>query len=505
MRIARLLRSMAPQEVERVDLALTRGIFLAVAFVLILPTAVMHGGKLAAVMPLGWMLSWQLMVPSMFLVFALAGRLGGDSVGDFSSGLLDLILMSGLKPWRWVVVRVVQIWTGFASVWIVRLPLLVFLLAVGGVRLNKLIVVESLLITAFVVYSSFALNASFKAKSRQQVWARVMLPMLACEFLLHAPSIATGILSSYYGLALPSNLSNWIDTAASTSLTSRLLAAMRRPLELSECVPTFALYAVFSACTLWRFHQHLIAATQGRIRVREMDQTRQLEHQHGPQRASRRCWDDALAWQAYCVHSYGSPLVKVKCAGYTLLTLAMLLSIPFGYQIPMFVVAAATCLVVMLIAVGKPSDCLTREIRDQTMPTLLLTPNSITDYYLGWKRGALRLAWPEITFAVVLALAAFSIDPIAPPIVVSIAIASLFAGPFMMLSPLVPVTFSGIATGLGLTFIFVVIVGICITIGALTHPVFVPLILVPLASLFNYIIRRHVLPYWMERKIASIV
>jgi hypothetical protein len=57
-----------------------------------------------------------------------------------------------------------------------------------------------------------------------------------------------------------------------------------------------------------------------------------------------------------------------------------------------------------------------------------------------------------------------------------------------------------------LTFVFVVIVVICIAVGAFTRqPVFVPLILVPMASLFNYIIRRHVLPYWMERKIASIV
>ena len=29
--------------------------------------------------------------------------------------------------------------------------------------------------------------------------------------------------------------------------------------------------------------------------------------------------------------------------------------------------------------------------------------------------------------------------------------------------------------------------------------------LIPLASLFNRIVRRHVLPYWMERKISSIV
>jgi hypothetical protein len=175
----------------------------------------------------------------------------------------------------------------------------------------------------------------------------------------------------------------------------------------------------------------------------------------------------------------------------------------------MFVLTAATCLVVMLIAVGKPSDCLSREIRDETMPTLLLTPNSITDYYLGWQRGAGRLAWPDVALAAVLALSAFALDPIAPPSVVSVAVGILFAGPFMMLSPLVPFTFNGVATGLGLTFLFIVIVGICIVVGFLSHPVFgpvfVPLVLVPLASLFNYLVRRHVLPYWMERKISTIV
>ena len=107
--------------------------------------------------------------------------------------------------------------------------------------------------------------------------------------------------------------------------------------------------------------------------------------------------------------------------------------------------------------------------------------------------------------AAVLALSAFALDPIAPPIVVSVVVAILFAGPFMMLSPLVPFTFNGVATGLGLTFLFVVIVGLCIFVGAVFHPVFVPLILVPLVSLFNYHVRRHVLPYWMERKISAIV
>ena len=92
-----------------------------------------------------------------------------------------------------------------------------------------------------------------------------------------------------------------------------------------------------------------------------------------------------------------------------------------------------------------------------------------------------------------------------PWIALSLTLAILCAGPFMMLSPLVPVTFKGVATGLGLTFVFLVIAGICIGLGAATHPMFVPLALIPLALLFNSCVRRFVLPYWMEHKISSIV
>jgi hypothetical protein len=505
MGIVCILRSMASRDAGRLDLALTRAFFLVATFALLLPTAVIHGGPMTVVVLFAWMLHWQVLVTSLFLVFILAGRLGGDSVGDFRSGLLDLLLMTGLKPWRWLVVRVVQMWIGFASVWIVRVPLLIFLISVGGVSLEKLVVVELLLLTAFLLLSGLALVTSFTAKSRQQVWGGVLLPTLLWEFLLHAPRIATGAFTKYYGLAVSATTSDWLDTMAATGLTSRILAAMRGPLELAECLPTFALYGVLSAVVLWRFLRNLNAVTQGRVAVPANELSGHADEQHGPQRASRRCWDDALAWQAFCIHGHGKLVVQVKCIVYTLLAVGLLVSIPLGYHLPMFVLTAATCFVVMLIAVGKPSDCLSREIRDETMPTLLLTPNSMADYYSGWQRGAWRLAWPDVVLAAVLALSAFALDPIAPPIVVSVVVAILFAGPFMMLSPLVPFTFNGVATGLGLTFLFVVIVGLCIFVGAVFHPVFVPLILVPLVSLFNYHVRRHVLPYWMERKISAIV
>ena len=58
---------------------------------------------------------------------------------------------------------------GFLSVWVVRVPILVCLFAIGGVSIDRVIVAECLLLTAFLFLSGLALVGSFKAKSRQAV------------------------------------------------------------------------------------------------------------------------------------------------------------------------------------------------------------------------------------------------------------------------------------------------------------------------------------------------
>jgi len=69
----------------------------------------------------------------------------------------------------------------------------------------------------------------------------------------------------------------------------------------------------------------------------------------------------------------------------------------------------------------------------------------------------------------------------------------------------VPFTFSGIATGLVLTFAAVLIAAICIVCGTTVHPMTAPILLLPLVWLFNRVLRRNILIHWMERKISSIV
>jgi hypothetical protein len=387
------------------------------------------------------------------------------------------------------------------------LPILVGLFALGGIRQERILVIELLMLTGFLFVSGLAMIGSFKTKSRQQVWSRIMLPIVIWELLLRTPRVFVGMIASRYGWTVPKMLTNWMDGMAATSLSTRMWDAIMGPVELAECAPTLLLYGVLSALVLLRFWFRLRAASRGLVDAPAIDRSQKAEYREGPRRASRRCWDDALAWQAYCVHGFGKRLVQLKCAIYSVIGAALLMSLPLGtdYTGPTFAIAAIFCLIAMLIAVGKPSDCLSREIRDETMPTLMLTPNSTDDFYIGWHRGSMHLLWPDVGLAVVLAGVGFSLNRYVPWITLSVGLGILFGGPFMMLSPLVPVTFKGIATGLGLTFVFLLIAAVCIGVGAATHPIFVPLVLVPAAYLFNRYVRRRVLPYWMERKISSIV
>src|SRR5262245_61106590 len=117
-RIRHLLRSTAPRESSRIDLGLIRGALI------IAMSIALNTGRLP---PGPWVLLGPLVLRvfsgfSLIFVLILASRLGSDSVGDVRTGLLGLIQLAGTRPSQWVALRQVQMWIGFLSVWIVRLP-----------------------------------------------------------------------------------------------------------------------------------------------------------------------------------------------------------------------------------------------------------------------------------------------------------------------------------------------------------------------------------------------
>jgi hypothetical protein len=197
--------------------------------------------------------------------------------------------------------------------------------------------------------------------------------------------------------------------------------------------------------------------------------------------------------------------VRAKCVCYLLLTCALGVVAVVGDPIAAFVLAAASSGLMLLISVSKPGDCMTREVRDETLPMLLLTPHDAEEFFAGWQRGALRLAWPDIALWLGVTAVSLAVDPVAPLIVLGVGGAILCSAPFLMLWGLVPFSAEGLVTGVGLIFVILVLLAICVGVTVAVHTALFPVLSLPAAYLFNLVLRKNVLPYWMLRKMGMLV
>jgi hypothetical protein len=313
-RIRHILRSTAPRDSARIDLALIRAA-LIVAFSLALlaaktPTA---GPILTGPGPV--MLRATSAIGLLFAMI-IASRLGSDSVGDVSTGLLGLIQLAGTRPWQWLVVRLVQMWIGFLSVWIVRAPAIAFLYTLGGVRLDAIVTTELALALVYLVFSSLALVISFGAQTRRHVAGRMVLILFVWNMLLIMPSAIAASLSTYWPQFIATELVEALQWVASFSLSAQFALASSPMPAASELWPGLVLYGGIAVALLLRFW-HQVRAT-GTMLIEERVRP-QPDAKVGLPRASRRCWDDALAWQAFVYVGRGHRMVRIKAIGYALL------------------------------------------------------------------------------------------------------------------------------------------------------------------------------------------
>ena len=496
-RVRAILHSTASRDSVRIDLTLARLAFVAIACLVLLPATQAGGAPL-----IGPLILRGLFASSVFLVVFLAVRLGGDSVGDVDCGMLELMFLSDMRPGQWLLVRIAQMWIGFLSVWIFRAPLLMLVFSLGGVRIEALLVSELLLMTGFLFLSSLALLFSFRAKSRRQVYGRIMAVVIVWELLLMAPGILTSLFRQYYGWSVPPETITVARMIGNQGLASRFRLAFIQPLQWADVGQTLIMYAGLSALILARFHRLLSLYACGTAVA--VSASEQLPKQ-GRQRDSRRCWDDALAWQAFTIHGGGRRLVLGKCVGYLCLASAMWYLAERGYGESAFVISVAIASGVMIMSANKAGDCLSREIKERTITMLLLTPNGPGDFYAGWQRGALRLAWPDSLLWVGVTLASWTMNSMAPPIMITIGVAILASSPFLMLSPLVPFSVRGITTGVALIAGLIVILIVTVAFGVSMSPLAVPVVAVPMTVVYSQLLRRLLLPYWMRQKIESVL
>jgi len=439
---------------------------------------------------------------SLMFVLILGSRLGSDSVGDVSTGLLGLVRLTGTTSWQWVALRLSQIWIGFVSVWIVRIPALAFVWTLGGARLETILIAEAALVLMFFLISNLALLLSFGAASRRQIGGRIMLLLFVFNTLMVLPASIAGSLSVYWPQLVPTKFVELLEWIADFGLSGQFSRATSGTSRLADLLPGAALYfgmAVLVLLWFWR-----LVDTVGTMTVEDRARP-QPGVRRGISRVSRRCWDDALAWQSFVFVGRGGRIVRAKVVGYALLALVAWQAIRMDYEFVPMLMLPVLCGGLLMNAINKPGECLTRELNEKTIGTLLLTPHTSGELVAGWRRGAWRLAAPDLVEWGLLTLASGLVNGMVPPIMVCIGLVLVFSQHFFILSPLIPFTFKGVTAGVLLILLFCIPVSLCILAGMHTGNAWVvPLLMAPMLLGFSYVLKRS-LPYWMEKKLATVL
>jgi hypothetical protein len=446
-----------------------------------------------------------LLVVSQLLALSLALWFGGDSAGDLQSGLLDSLFLTGTTPMQWLVVRIVQMWIGFLSVWLVLAPFGFFAYSFGGVSLESMSVSVLLLLTGFLALSSLALLASIKAQTRSQVFAFMLLALIAWEFVLWTPWLAMRALTSFLGSPLSVSIIEPLEALGRVGVFSGGKLAIVGSAGLRELWPTVVLHCLVAVVLQARCWFLLAACARGELTAADVDSSVVSGPVRLVRRHRRRAWEDAFAWQAYCIHGLGRRVVKAKSIAFAVITVGLALLAWAGFQEAAAVIAGSVAGLMLVIAMDKPSDCIKREIKDGTMPLLLLTPHNLEEILAGWQRGAMRLAYPDVSFWVAATLGAFLLGPAGPLVMFTLGAVLLCSGPFWSLWSLLGFSSEGIFTA-GTLVVTAVLVGVgCCWLAAVAHPLLLPFTAIPVAYLCNRLLRKYVLRYWMQRNIERIV
>lgn len=494
-----LLESSLPRESRRTDATVIRVIYA------ILSLVVLFAVVQSPVFPKGKPLLSGLTVIHAAMAVLLGVRLAGDVAGDRSSGVVGLLALSGLKGKDVLTARLFTVAISFLSVWMVRIPMLVLTFTMGGIQLKQMLTVELLLLGLFILVVGFGLLYAHYAPDRATARIVFLFPGLL-EFGLHSPKIVLAIWRNFQLSSVPSVIFDIAEILRAGSFGSAVVAVIRFPdPSWQNLIPAFLHIAIGTlSLYCWRrvYFTCLDEAGDAAAPTTESS-SKLLKSSRSKSRPSRPCWDDALAWQAYQIHSDGrwnmigrGTVVAVVLIGAALM--AMLGVSPYPELAMTLLVITSG--VLMFMGQGKVSDCLQRELRDKTLPSLLMTPHTPLELCDGWGRGAtwMMLVDLPVHLAALAAVMFYSWERMAP-IITGGYLLMLATRNFLILSPLVPFSFRGIVTGLGLIVLVLVMLIIAVPLSTELHPWLGTLILVPMAYGWSRACRS-MIPSWFEKK-----
>ncbi len=563
-RIRNLCQSLLPREAKRADLFFVRvaiigGILLMMVMwrLSALPrTGLVWASSVVA----------RHAMAMLFIIQALAGlavatRLAGDAVGDRKSGFLELLSLSGCTPWQWLGTRLLLVLPAVATTWTIPIPFFFLAFSFGGLELRTIVLAEALLLCQLMMLIAVGFVVAHGAAARSALRSLPGL-VVALEVGQSVPAML-----ATFGVSAGWGVPNWLlDTSSfiSRATTRRCVMAalqggLTGPQLAAGCLVPLAIAAIALSHWLRELYTDTpeepasLALASGRLLRRILGKPRgkafdangtaapplsatppaavsasvpvdppadvavppantpTVEPQQAAAkpvtRLSRRSWDDALAWQAYVVFNRGQKgtierSLLYGCIGLCLIPFVLLAGPPWAeFGMAGLLVA---CIVSLFRGMSRAGECLQQEIKESTLSTLMLTPHEPAELHDGWSRGALRLLLPELGLLAVALLLTLWRDraPLAP-CAASVGLGLLSLGPFLTLSPLLPYTFAGIATGLLVFGAGGIIATVGVLAGIYVHPWAAPLVVAPLAYGWNRLCR-FLVASWLVNKLRAL-
>jgi hypothetical protein len=499
-----LLESSLPRESRRMDATVIRVIYLIVAMIVLL--TVMQSPFVTKGTPL---LSG-LTVIHLAMAAVLGVRLSGDVAGDRSSGVVGLLALAGLKGQDVAAARLITVAFSFLSVWSVRIPMLMLAFTLGGIRLRQILMLEILLLGIFVLVVGVGLLIAHYASDRAAARGVFVLPGLL-DLALYTPKIVVTILGNFQIWTVPNFIYEPVEWLSWGSCLAGLSGVLRFSTPSWAYLIPAVLHIVIGALSLycWRrvYFTCLDEAGDAAAPTADAGSVTAVKKSESTNRPSRPCWDDAFAWQAYQIHSNGRTgmITRVSIGGFILVGAGLMATLGPPYPEMAMVIVMVTSIVLMFIGQGKVSDCLQRELREKTLGTLLMTPHTPREICDGWGRGAWRMMLVDLPvhLVAVVGVVCWSLFYSAPGMFASVIVCGymglLSMRSFLILSPLVPFSFRGIATGVGLIFLALVLFVIAVRLSLVIHSALGPLVLAPMAYGWNRVCR-WMIPSWFQKK-----
>lgn len=433
----------------------------------------------------------------------LAVRLAGDVAGSRVSGEVSLLWLSGVSADSAIVSQLFLATTTFLRVWLVRVPILCLAYHLGGTTWQQILQIEALLLGGFVMTLCCGLPWMSRATARGSAPVIGIVPLLM-ELVIWLPVGVVFALQTWTSIPVSQALISGVERLRYLSAISCVRELMQTPWASPILLMPLIVQLGISLFSLWSWRRtYFTHLDEGDVPATAERSSFKFWRSKPTTRPSRPVWDDALAWQAYYVHNNGRVQIIVRSIivlGFAVFSVGCLSgnqNLPKDFLITLSFIPTLF-LVFTLQSLAGTSFLI--ELKSQTLTTLMLTPNRYIDLYDGWMRGVRRMMWPDLCLLVMCQGIVLWDSPMkVAPAFAGFAVILLCSGPFIVLSPLVPFTFRGLVTGIGLVMTLVGMAAALLALSVFFHPWLGPLVAIPLGLGWHRLGRR-IIPIWFAHK-----